>query len=184
MSICSAHRQKTFRVSDKGGERQWIFPCPLRATGTQTVCNGHCSFSVFRLQKDGDPFFAHHLFFIPFLFFRGYQLGLAGERGDIKKETEQNNQAFFWHQKQYISYCHCCMLAPLSLFPLFIRLFYPFYLFIHLEPFGDADVAAQPSARREHYCVSIESFLMNLLRKLKYCRMGRCGSLSLMHRDG
>lgn len=48
------------------------------------------------------------------------------------------------------------MLARLSLFPLFICLFYLFYLFIHLEPFGDAHAAAQPSAARAHYCVSID----------------------------
>ena len=123
------------------------------------------------------------IYFPPFLFFRGYQLGLAGEREDIKKETEQNNQGFFWHQKQYISHFHCCVLASLPLFPLFICLFLSLLFIYSSLALWRCRCRSTAPGRCVQYRVSIEPFLMNLLRKLKYCRMGRCGSLNLMHGD-
>lgn len=133
--------------------------------------------SVFCLQKDGDLFFSPLI-----LFFRGCQLALAGVRGDIKRKTERNNQGFSgirsnidhiltaacWHLSHSFHYLSVC--------------FYPLFIYSSLA-FRRCWCRSAALGRRVQYCVSIEPFLMNLLRKLKYCRTGRWGSLSLMHGD-
>ncbi len=136
----------------------------------------HSKGNVFCLQKDWRSIF------LQFLFFSGYQLVLAGERGDIKKEMEQNNHIFSGIRSNiyHISTAACW---HLSLFPLFICLFLSLLFIYSSLAHWWCRCCSAALGCCVHYCVSIEPFLMNLLRKLKYCRMGRCGSLSLMHGD-
>lgn len=60
----------------------------------------------------------------------------------LKKRWGKNNDGFFWHQKQYISYIlHCAQSPPFFSFHYLSVCFFIFYLFIHLKPYGNNSVA-------------------------------------------